>query len=476
MQPNLIGATRILHVAVVAVCLMAAVHGQATTAAPPSSGAAASRGGVVVNPGTTSASLQAIGCDETTIPPQPFCLGCSTSCDIASNTAGASVFPSAINLGPKFATASLYTDFEVGACPQTVGNLVTASINYDVDWLGEWFVLGVFGTGLGSAEAIVTLSLEDVTDSMNVKILKTVELHKEEPDDQIGIDIVNVGVWVDVGDVESCMTALLKRGHQYRIRLKMAVEVIYVIPTAGYLLAYGPAPLQGAAWNNLTVTVGEDPLEKLPGVATKQGNDFIALTGGNALDCLATHTIMTPAPGYVMVTATGQANAFHQNGTVTQANFGVTDDVEVMPLNQDLAFSISSGYPSGTLVAPVTAQSVFPAPAKGPHTYYFMAQSATGGMSVHDIQLTLCYVPMAYGMVSLPIQAASNVPTFEQEYWNSAPRPALSPWEIAAEREVDIEGYLRYLDERARELERVNEERRILREALRLRARNRQDG
>ncbi|HKB14989.1 MAG TPA: hypothetical protein VKF62_02940, partial [Planctomycetota bacterium] len=191
-----------------------------------------------------------------------------------------------------------------------------------------------------------------------------------------------------------------------------------------------------------------------------------ALTGGNVADCLATHTITTPQAGWVHVTATCQANAFHQNGTVTQANFGVTDDVETLPSNQDLAFSISSGYPSGTLVAPVTAQAVFPVAGAGDHTFYFMGKSTSGGMSVHDIQLTLCYLPEAYGTIGLPIQVASSAPTFgEESSW--IPRPPLTPSEIAAEREAEIREVRRRLDERTRELERVSEELRVLQEVRR---------
>ncbi|MCI0589762.1 MAG: hypothetical protein L0323_23345, partial [Planctomycetes bacterium] len=64
----------------------------------------------------------------------------------------------------------------------------------------------------------------------------------------------------------------------------------------------------------------------------------------------------------------------------------------------------------------------------------------------------------------LPIQVASGAPTFEEESsW--IPRPALTPSEIAAERTYDSQGYRRFLDERARERERLREEGRVGREA-----------
>ncbi len=452
---------RTLVSAIAALSLLAATASAQTPAPSPSNAGASTLWGtpVVVQPGTTSGPLQAMGCDED----ETFgCIPCTTSCATSSNAAGASIGAVFIGVGSRFASASLFTDFEVGSGPQTQGNLVPASILYDVDWLGEWVVVGVFGGGIGSAEAKITLYLEDLTEGA---ILKTEKLHSVEPKEQISIEVAGGGAWVDSGGVQSCLTALLRRGHQYRIRLTLEIKVIYVVSTARYTLIYGPAPLQGVGWNSLTVTVGEDPRALAAGVAAKPVDDFIALTGGNVTDCLATHTITTPQAGWVHVTATCQANAFHQNGTVTQSNFGVTDDMEILPTNQDLAFSVSSGYPSGTLVAPVTAQAVFPVSSAGDHTFYFMGKSTSGGMSVHDVQLTLCYLPENYGTVGLPIQVASGAPTFEQESsW--IPRPALTPSEIAAERTYDSEGYRRYLDERAREKERLREEGRVLKEAM----------
>jgi hypothetical protein len=459
MRRTIERGSRLLPLPLAATCLLAAASPQTPSLAPSNPAPVTVFGQpVVVQPGTKSGPLSAMGCEEDET---SGCIICTTSCAVDSNWMGAGIAAVVPFGGTRFAKSSLFTDFEVGATPQTEENLVPVSIEYDVEWLGEWALVQVIGGGIGTASAEVTLYLEELPSGA---ILKTEKLDKEEPDDQISIDVVGGGVWVDSDGIQDSFTALLRRGRQYRIRLTLEIRVVFVVSASYYVLAYGPAPLQGAGWNTLSVTVGEDPPKA--GVAAKAVDDFIALTGGNVTDCLATHTITTPQGGWVHVTATCQANAFHQNGTVTQANFGVTDDMEILPTNQDLAFSVSSGYPSGTLVAPVTAQAVFPVSGAGDHTFYFMGKSTSGGMSVHDVQLTLCYLPEAYGTVGLPIQVSSGAPTFEQEStW--IPRPALTLPEIAADREAEIREYRRRLDERTRELERVREELRALKEARR---------
>ncbi|MCI0589108.1 MAG: hypothetical protein L0323_20010, partial [Planctomycetes bacterium] len=286
MRHTMVRGSRGLPLPLAATCLLAAASAQTTSLAPSNPAPVTLLGTpVVVQPGTKSGPLSAMGCEEDS---SFGCLLCTTSCDVDSNWMGAGVAGVPLVATTRFSKSSLFTDFEVGATPQTEENLVPVSIEYDVEWLGQWALVQVIGGGIGSASAEVTLHLQELPSGA---ILKTEKLHKEEPNDQISIDVVGGGVWVDSGAIQDSFVALLRRGRQYRIRLTLEIRVVYALSSSYYVLVYGPAAFQGAGWNSLSVTVGEDPPKA--GVAAKSVDDFVALTGGSVTDCLATHTITT---------------------------------------------------------------------------------------------------------------------------------------------------------------------------------------
>ncbi len=213
---------------------------------------------VDIAPGTTSPPLQAEACSDTSgsfiANNWGICTdGCMTDCETGSNTAGASLQFVNLDIGRKFVTNTIYTDFTVSADSMSVGNSVNGTVAYDVGWAGGWTLSGVF-TGYNDASSKITLTLYDL--SQSGKIVKATTLHSKTPDGFIGIDIIDVGFGTDAGSAVSSMAAPLVRGHTYRLGLTVHCEgkgALNASVTLDYLTGGW-----GIWWNDLTVTVGSD--------------------------------------------------------------------------------------------------------------------------------------------------------------------------------------------------------------------------
>ncbi len=167
-----------------------------------------------------------------------------------------------------------------------------------------------------------------------------------------------------------------------------------------------------------------------PGVAgSSEGTNPVTLDG--TLQSVLSRTITCPADGYVIVIGTCQVQVFHTNGATSNADFGVSDSPVLVPGNQDVGLQFPSGAASGTYVLPVTVHGLFSATA-GAHTYYLLAREFLGAYVVFDTQLSVLYVPTAYGTVAAAAAPSSARATGVLE--QSVPvRPSLTAEDIAAE-------------------------------------------
>jgi hypothetical protein len=143
---------------------------------------------------------------------------------------------------------------------------------------------------------------------------------------------------------------------------------------------------------------------------------------------IASRSITVPAAGYVLVIATGQAQAAHTNGSASSCNFGVSDAATSLPINQDVAFVIPPDAASGAYHVPATVHGLFSVGGAGTYTYYFLGYGILGFMYCFDSQLTLVYLPSAYGTV-VPTLAGTG-----ENAEDSGTRPGLTAADIASER------------------------------------------
>jgi hypothetical protein len=165
-----------------------------------------------------------------------------------------------------------------------------------------------------------------------------------------------------------------------------------------------------------------------PGVASnKEGSAGVTLDG--TVQTLLSRTITCPASGYVLVIGTAQANVFQTYGTVSTADFGVSASSSSFPVNQEVALYFDDALATGTYIIPTTVHGLFTVSA-GSNTFYFLAQENSGNYSVNDMQLTLVYLPTAYGtVVATKIEGESNIPD------EQAPKvSSMSPSDIEAEK------------------------------------------
>lgn len=173
--------------------------------------------------------------------------------------------------------------------------------------------------------------------------------------------------------------------------------------------------------------VGSVEIEDEPGVASQTYSDVsIHLTGG--LDILLSRSIVVPAAGYVLVIGTLNGYTSHTSGAPSYVYFGVSDDSGALPDNQTVTLQVSSGAGSGIYHYPVTVHGLFSVSA-GTHDFYILGDEGGGDIRVSDMQLSLLYIPTAYGTVSPTI--ASGRPAGHEDDAAASPMTAA---EVAAQR------------------------------------------
>jgi len=134
-----------------------------------------------------------------------------------------------------------------------------------------------------------------------------------------------------------------------------------------------------------------------PGVGSAIGSGM-SLTG-TGFDVQLSRSITCPTAGYVLVIASCEVTVVHAAGTTSNAYFGVSDNNIALPANQDIELRLSSTATAATYDFPVTVHGLFSAVA-GVNTFYFLAREYNGNFDTYDIQLSLLFVPTAYGTVT----------------------------------------------------------------------------
>jgi len=168
-----------------------------------------------------------------------------------------------------------------------------------------------------------------------------------------------------------------------------------------------------------------DEIGDEPGAASITG-DGMYLTG--AIDILLQRSIICPAAGYVLVIGSCEATVIHTDTTTSNADFGVSDSSDTFPVNQDIELRLPEQIPTASYDFPVTVHGLFEVDS-GTHTFYFLAWEKSGNLHTLDTQLTLIFLPTAYGLVSPTLVRGGNVPDEQAQQ----DRP-VTPADIRAER------------------------------------------
>lgn len=194
-----------------------------------------------------------------------------------------------------------------------------------------------------------------------------------------------------------------------------------------------------------------------PGAASAiEGLMWVELNG--SIQSVISRSITVPTSGYIQAIATAQVWISHIQGIASEANFGVSNATGGFPVNQDVMLRLADGIPSGTYDFPVTVHGLFEVASGGTFTYHLLGHEASGNIDVYDMQLTLLFIPTAYGTVSPTLAMDASV--FDDA---ASKRSPLTSAEIASERS---ESETLNRDRIERELARMREEIRALKQAV----------
>jgi len=131
------------------------------------------------------------------------------------------------------------------------------------------------------------------------------------------------------------------------------------------------------------------------------------------LNVLSRRSLTVPADGYLLVLATFRVQISNLSLFNARGFFGVAlDDSTQVNGNQDVDLNLPSGMP-GTVDLPVTVHGLF-AVTPGTHRAYATAHISNGSYQVSDVQLTLLYIPTAYGTIGAQTSQHPSNPHIEE--------------------------------------------------------------
>jgi hypothetical protein len=193
--------------------------------------------------------------------------------------------------------------------------------------------------------------------------------------------------------------------------------------------------------------VGNSEILDEPGVASMIYGESagIGLTMGNYV-VIASRSIIVPAAGYVMVVATSNISIDHTTGAPSIAQFGISHLPNAFNSNQSAELGEPSAAPTALYERIITCHGLYEVISEGTAYFNFIGFLAGGAMTAHDIQLTLCYFPTAYGTVE---------PTFVVDPVAAAAPDAAERARSIAANEARIERELEAMQSRITELERL---------------------
>lgn len=133
-----------------------------------------------------------------------------------------------------------------------------------------------------------------------------------------------------------------------------------------------------------------------PGAANLTYDTTVFLSGG--VETVQARSITSPASGYILAIATAEFYLSHVYGTSTTVDVGLSDFSTGWPTSNDVDLVLPSAAATGTYRVPVTVHGFFETTA-GSKTIYLLSNEQSGVAGATDINLTLIYLPTAYGTV-----------------------------------------------------------------------------
>jgi hypothetical protein len=190
--------------------------------------------------------------------------------------------PQWVGLRTVRATATMWNDFEVLGDAETLGNTVGAWVSYDAHWNGMILFVGFFSP----PTVELAIRLRDLTDDKPIKG----EIIWGRDGQGAGISIpyipfdLNLGGGVDNQTVSNIFSAVLTRGHSYRLEMVLTCAVfsdggLDVGSECDYMDDFVAGTGGGAGWSRLSVKVGLDEAAVLQQLEELSKHTHAYLTG-----------------------------------------------------------------------------------------------------------------------------------------------------------------------------------------------------
>lgn len=165
------------------------------------------------------------------------------------------------------------------------------------------------------------------------------------------------------------------------------------------------------------------------GAASAKAATTGALGLTTSVAALTSRTIVAPADGYVLAMSSCEVSIDLFNNT-TFTTLGLTENPTVLPDNQDINVYLSNTIGNGLYVVPQSNTALFPVNAGNNTIYLSGSKNNTTPCTVRDIQLTLVFIPTAYGTIQTPNAGVAGPEPKDAV----ATRGPLTAGELAAER------------------------------------------
>ncbi len=128
------------------------------------------------------------------------------------------------------------------------------------------------------------------------------------------------------------------------------------------------------------------------------------------IESMLGRSITSPAAGYVLAIGTAEVAANHTTGSTSGCTFAVSESPGSYVGGHQIYCRIPAGAATGTYHQCVTVQWLFEVSTPSSDAFYFVADEVAGDWSVTDRNLTLIYIPSAYGGVTSSVASAPSDP------------------------------------------------------------------
>lgn len=175
--------------------------------------------------------------------------------------------------GEGVASSRIFYEFQIGSTPETVGQALEGLITYSVDWAGRQLIIT---GGLSNAVVESELILRDMTTETNLYVRPVHNLDLET----YKVRKVTLGLnYDDSGNTAGTFPAILRRGHTYRLTLRMTTTVYLVSPILSGSAVWSDYEDEGMELRSLSVMAGIDQRDLLRRLERVENHRHTYLTG-----------------------------------------------------------------------------------------------------------------------------------------------------------------------------------------------------